>query len=163
MTVKGMVREMKQYLAYPAVFEEQEGIYYVTFPDFPELTTEGEGIADAMLNGQKVLREAIRVTGAPEASDIHQLMAENHGRLINYLLAEYEIVEAAEESETEVELAISPAEETIPEPEAITKVEPMPENKEETAESKSCPDQPATGIDVNETLTGSLFGGSSFS
>lgn len=151
---------MKQYLAYPAVFEEQEGIYYVTFPDFPELTTEGEGIADAMLSGQKVLAEAIKATGAPEATDIQQLIAANEGRLVNYLLAEYEIVEAVEKPSAEV--AVAPSEDKAPEPEAAAESESIPENTKEATESKGCPDQPVNGIDVTETLTGSLFGSSSF-
>ena len=46
-------------LAYPIVLEEDDGTILVTSPDFPELTTFGDGPDDAMAHAVDALEEAI--------------------------------------------------------------------------------------------------------
>lgn len=49
---------MARYL-YPAVFEPEDGLYNVTFPDLPDCYTCGNDITDAMMMAQDVLADVM--------------------------------------------------------------------------------------------------------
>lgn len=53
---------------YPAVFQQEEGLYNVTFPDLPDCYTCGDDLIDAMFMAQDVLADVLsdkETTGAP--------------------------------------------------------------------------------------------------
>ena len=49
---------MATYL-YPAIFEEEEGKYNVTFPDLPDCYTCGDDLKDAMMMAQDILADVL--------------------------------------------------------------------------------------------------------
>jgi predicted RNase H-like HicB family nuclease len=44
---------------YPAIFEPEDGLYNVTFPDLPDCYTCGDDLTDAMVMAQDVLAMAL--------------------------------------------------------------------------------------------------------
>ncbi len=44
---------------YPAVFEPEDGMYNVTFPDLPDCYTSGDDLTDAMFMAQDVLADVL--------------------------------------------------------------------------------------------------------
>lgn len=44
---------------YPAVFEPEDGLYNVTFPDLPECYTSGDDLTDAMFMAQDILADVL--------------------------------------------------------------------------------------------------------
>lgn len=49
---------MSRYL-YPAIFEPEDGLYNVTFPDLPDCYTCGNNLTDAMFMAQDVLADVL--------------------------------------------------------------------------------------------------------
>lgn len=49
---------MAHYL-YPAIFEPEDGLYNVTFPDLPDCYTCGDDLTDAMFMAQDVLADVL--------------------------------------------------------------------------------------------------------
>ena len=44
---------------YPAVFEPEDGLYNVTFPDLPDCYTSGDDLTDAMFMAQDILADVL--------------------------------------------------------------------------------------------------------
>ncbi len=44
---------------YPAIFEPEDGLYNVTFPDLPDCYTCGDDLSDAMMMAQDVLADVM--------------------------------------------------------------------------------------------------------
>lgn len=66
-------------IVYPAVLDNSENsddVYTVTFPDVPGAISEGNGLAQAMLNGSEALGLMLYdVDEMPEASNIDEVRA----------------------------------------------------------------------------------------
>lgn len=65
---------------YPAIFEPEEGLYNITFPDLPECYTSGDDLADAIYQAQDVLSDVLadyeeQNRAMPAASDINAISA----------------------------------------------------------------------------------------
>lgn len=76
---------------YPAVFEPEDGLYNVSFPDIPECYTCGDDLADAMRMAEDALcgwlsRAEELAKEIPAASDVHVSVAD--GAFVTLILAD---------------------------------------------------------------------------
>lgn len=81
---------MKEHLvSYPAILDDKDnekGQYTVTFPDVPGAITDGEGIAQALINGADALGLVLYGEKEfPKASDIEDIRKNNPKAIVNYI------------------------------------------------------------------------------
>lgn len=74
---------------YPAILDDRNNKkkqYTVTFPDVPEAISDGEGIAQALINGADALGLALYGRkNFPKRSDIEKVKKENPETIVNYI------------------------------------------------------------------------------
>lgn len=44
---------------YPAIFQPEDGLYNITFPDLPDCYTSGDDLTDAMIMAQDILADVL--------------------------------------------------------------------------------------------------------
>lgn len=81
---------MKEHLvSYPAILDDKDnekGQYTVTFPDVPGAITDGEGIAQALINGADALGLVLYGEKEfPKVSDIEDIRKNNPKAIVNYI------------------------------------------------------------------------------
>lgn len=85
-------------VAYPAIFDDslnRPGEYTVTFPDVPSAITDGNNIAEALVNAAKVLGlELYDAKTLPEPTDIKKLVREHPNQLVNMVAADLDQAKA---------------------------------------------------------------------
>lgn len=77
---------------YPAVFEPEDGLYNVSFPDLPECYTCGDNLADAMHMAEDALggwlsRAEEKASQIPAASELHAVSGAE-GAIVTLILAD---------------------------------------------------------------------------
>lgn len=81
--------EEENLVVYPAILDDrynEDGIYTVTFPDVPQAITQGNGIAEALINGADALGLALySQKELPKATDISLVVEQNKNAIINYI------------------------------------------------------------------------------
>lgn len=74
---------------YPAILDDKDnekGIYTVTFPDVPEAITQGDGLAEAILNGADALGLVLyNKKELPKPTNINQVIEQNKNTIVNYI------------------------------------------------------------------------------
>lgn len=85
-------------VAYPAIFDDslnRSGEYTVTFPDVPSAITDGNNIAEALVNAAEVLGlELYDAKTLPEPTDIKKLVREHPNQLVNMVAADLDQAKA---------------------------------------------------------------------
>lgn len=85
-------------VAYPAIFDDslnRPGEYTVTFPDVPSAITDGNSIAEALVNAAEVLGlELYDAKTLPEPTDIKKLVREHPNQLVNMVAADLDQAKA---------------------------------------------------------------------
>lgn len=85
-------------VAYPAIFDDslnRPGEYTVTFPDVPSAITDGNNIAEALVNAAEVLGlELYDAKTLPEPTDIKKLVREHPNQLVNMVAADLDQAKA---------------------------------------------------------------------
>ncbi|RRG10904.1 MAG: HicB family protein [Lactobacillus sp.] len=85
-------------VAYPAIFDDslnRPGEYTVTFPDVPSTITDGNNIAEALVNAAEVLGlELCDAKTLPEPTDIKKLVREHPNQLVNMVAADLDQAKA---------------------------------------------------------------------
>lgn len=85
-------------VAYPAIFDDslnRPGEYTVTFPDVPSAITDGNNIAEALVNATEVLGlELYDAKTLPEPTDIKKLVREHPNQLVNMVAADLDQAKA---------------------------------------------------------------------
>lgn len=85
-------------VAYPAIFDDslnRPGEYTVTFPDVPSAITDGNSIAEALVNAAEVLGlELYDTKTLPEPTDIKKLVREHPNQLVNMVAADLDQAKA---------------------------------------------------------------------
>lgn len=85
-------------IVYPAVLDNRENsddVYTVTFPDVPGAISEGNGLAQAMLNGSEALGLMLYdVDEMPEASNIDEVRAEYPKAVVTLIFTDLEDVKS---------------------------------------------------------------------
>lgn len=81
-------------VCYPAILDDRDNKkeqYTVTFPDVPGAISDGEGIAEALVNGSEAL--GLTLYGKkefPKPSDIEKIKKENPKTIVNYIAVDME-------------------------------------------------------------------------
>lgn len=85
-------------VAYPAIFDDslnRPGEYTVTFPDVPSAITDGNNIAEALVNAAEVLGlELYDAKTLPEPTDIKKLVRKHPNQLVNMVAADLDQAKA---------------------------------------------------------------------
>lgn len=85
-------------VAYPAIFDDslnRPGEYTVTFPDVPSAITDGNNIAEALVNAAEVLGlELYDAKTLPEPTAIKKLVREHPNQLVNMVAADLDQAKA---------------------------------------------------------------------
>lgn len=87
---------MTRYIVYPALLDDTDnpkGFYTVTFPDIPEAISQGDGIAEAMVQGSHALGLAMyKARVFPKATDVEEVRKNNKDKKV--VLIASDLVEA---------------------------------------------------------------------
>lgn len=76
-------------VSFPAVLDDRDnekGVYTVTFPDVSSAISEGQGVAQALINGADALGLALYgMKKYPKPSDAEEVRKNNPGTIVNYI------------------------------------------------------------------------------